>query len=310
MRRTEAQTRCGLIEIGTNSVKCLIVDVTRRRPATVYFSKKTTRIGEGLKIDRRISKEALARSLEVIDTFGRKTRRARCDHVFCFSTYALRRARNSTDAVRKIERRVGYSIRVLSGREEARFAYISARAHLGRGRPNTVVLDIGGGSTELVVARKGRIAAARSLPIGALHLTERFVHDDPIGEEALSRMTHHLAQKLGSAFRSAGVDTDPPNTFDLVGSGGTVTSAAQMIDRPTRIRSADLRALLQRCSALPLARRRRLRGLEPDRADIIIAGLSVLAQALRLCNKRVLLVNPGGVRTGVLFHLIERGFRW
>jgi exopolyphosphatase/guanosine-5'-triphosphate,3'-diphosphate pyrophosphatase len=303
-----------VIEIGTNSTKFFVARVGNDRHFTsVYFAKKTTRIGRGTGKNRRIEREGVDRTLHALTRFKKTARTRGCDRLFAFSTFVLRRASNAASVVRRLERALGSRVKILTGKQEARFAFLSAHRRLGLKKPHTVLVDIGGGSTEIVVARRGRIVHARSLPLGALHLTEQFIRSDPIEPAELTALMGHVDRVTGNAFGAAGIKELEPSRCDLVASGGSVATATQMLfGKPlgSRLRSGDVAALLDRCVSMTLRERKRIAGLEPSRADIIPAGLAVVLSCMRHTGKRVLYPNPGGVREGALVHLIANEFDW
>jgi exopolyphosphatase/guanosine-5'-triphosphate,3'-diphosphate pyrophosphatase len=195
---------------------------------------------------------------------------------------------------------------VLTGHEEATLSYISALTRLHRPAPYTFLVDVGGGSVEFVAAHRGRVLSARSLPLGALRLTERFVRSDPISANeriAMERAIDTSVARITAKFRRLSA-----SQVDLMVSGGSATTAISMLSsrrRATRVDIArvakrDLQFLADACFSLTLAQRKRLPGLPADRADIIPAGLLILLSFLRATRKRSLLVSDGGVREGVI----------
>jgi exopolyphosphatase/guanosine-5'-triphosphate,3'-diphosphate pyrophosphatase len=308
--------RVALIEIGTNSIKFLVAEVGARGWRQLAFATHVTRIGLGLRKSGRISTDALEATARVVMQCRARASRHRAERVFAFATYALRKAGNARAAVRKIERAAGTRLRILTGREEATFAYRSARVQLDLHKPNTLLIDIGGGSTEIVLARRGRVERLRSLPLGALHLTEQFISGDPIAPGEIDRLSAHLNSRLGSTLRRMRADSIEPGRLDLVASGGSVGTAARMIAESAGRRwlgsltLGDVNRTLDHCLTLTLAERRRVPGLDPKRADIIPAGLVLIRTVMRLTRKRVLFPNDGGVRAGVLEHLMENDLQW
>ena len=312
-----------VIEVGTNSCKFVVARPTPEASfRVVRFHKVTTRIGRGLHRNGKLSRSGVADTRKAIAAFV-----ASLDSgvpVFAFSTYALRRASDAAEAIRSLSRMIGAPLRIISGSEEARFAYLSAIQTHGLKKPFAVIVDVGGGSTELVLGERGGSAHVTSLPVGALHLTERFLSQDPIDATEFGRLRVHVAARLERAWNRLTRGTFVgPSELDLVASGGSSTTLAHMLagargHRPaSRLRSAalrvdarELRRLVSQCVSMRLQERRTLPGLEPDRADIIPAGLAIVDETLRLLRKRVLRVNPGGVRNGVITHLVRNGLRW
>lgn len=305
----EDNPRIGVIDIGTNSIKLLVAGHDLR---PVYFDRRTTRLGRGMSRARHVGAEALEATAGTVREFAHAARRHGAVAVFAFATYALRRAGDAGRVLSALEKEAGVKVRVLSGREEARFGYLSARAHLPRPRPWTLMCDVGGGSTELVLAKSGRVLATTSRPLGALHLTERFVATDPVDPAQFERLTGHVAGVVDAWMRAR--PPVPASRLDLVASGGSVTTLAAMLagggDGVPVVRLGALDAMLERCLALTGAERRRLPGLPADRADIIAAGIAVVLAVMRAAGKRTLRVNDGGVREGALIHLLGNNLEW
>lgn len=306
----------GVIDVGTNSTKLLVARVRQGGEIEVLrFARETTRIGRSMAFRGRITRAGLDTTVEALERFARVARRYRPDGLFAFSTFALRSASNADGAVRAIRRRTGLDVRILGGREEARFAYLSARRILARAKPLTMVVDVGGGSTECVLARAGAVVAARSLPLGALHLTEAYLGSDPVTTEEYDAMVRRIGAVIRPLFRRF-PDLAPPS-LDLVVSGGSATTAADMAlsiapgrESGERVTLAQLRELEHACRTRTVAERRHLPGLPPDRADIILAGIAIVLAFMEGARKRVLRVNAGGVREGVLIHLAKNNLRW
>lgn len=296
--------RIGVIDIGTNSTKLSVGVVHDHGVATTFFARRTSRLGEHLTHSGRISEAAAARTARDVRALSLLARSHGANVVIGVGTYAFRQAANGDVVARRIARRSGVPIRVLTGREEAMLAYLSVLTRLHRPKPYTFVIDVGGGSVEFVAAHRGRIVRARSLALGALRLTERHLHSDPIAQSerrALERQINAAVARALTPFRRV-----PPSQIDLVASGGSVTTALAMLAPrarrapDARISRSDVAALADTCFARTLAQRKRLPGLPADRADIIPAGLAVVNAFLSQSGKRVLSVNDGGLREGVL----------
>ncbi|MFQ5510258.1 MAG: hypothetical protein ACE5EO_00260 [Candidatus Krumholzibacteriia bacterium] len=314
MRPRADAPRIAVIEIGTNSTKLVVAQETGGGSFRVlHFSRRTTRIGRGLGRGGKLSARAVEDTARAIGKFQKHV--TTCKHRFAFGTYALRKARLTARATRRLRGALGCPLKILTGREEAHLAFRSARHGLRLSKPAAVLVDVGGGSTEVVLAVSGRVVCTRSLPLGALHLTERFLASDPVAPNEFSAMERHIRSRVESAFRSMAVDRCPPGGLEMVASGGAVTTAAGLTGGDpfragTTVRVGDVSTLLRRLLAMSVAARRQLPGLEPDRADIIPAGLALIREFLRGTGKRVLRIDPGGVREGAVLHLIENGFRW
>ena len=313
-----------LIEIGTNSCKFVVAHMYDEVWEVVDFHRRTTRIGRALDRDGRISRTGLNETARAVREFTRSL--PRDIPRFAYATYALRRAANRRAVLEALSTAARCPVRVLGGREEARFAYLSALRAPGRCRAVNVVIDVGGGSTEVIVGRGERILSAHSLPLGALFLTRRFLEAEPLDAAALDALQTHVAHVAERTLSRTFPDGWRSASMRLVASGGSstslVTMAAALRGRPwrggrwpppphlLRVRTVELRRLVDRCMGSTTARRRRWSGLDPDRAAIIPGGLAIIRGFAGVLRKRVVDINPGGVREGALTHLLENGLRW
>jgi exopolyphosphatase/guanosine-5'-triphosphate,3'-diphosphate pyrophosphatase len=318
-------TNIAVIDIGTNSVKMSVTSVADGNIGSVEknFMRETTRLGEGLGDEGDINAAAILRTINAIERFLQVAQQYDCRHVCAFATYAFRVANNGAEAAGRIARETGVEVRVLSGEEEAEFAFHSARERIRNHKPHLYLIDVGGGSVEFVHGKGDEVITVRTLPLGALRLTERFLHSDPIAPGEINALRAYVGNSVSLLFEGLGDLAGPraslsPSSVDLAASGGSVTTIKKMCDSSwihtsvttPKIRIGEIRALEKRCLALPLEKRKRLGGIDPERADIIPAGLAVVIAFMESAGKRVLTVNPGGVRDGVLIHLSRNSFQW
>ncbi len=292
-----------VIDIGTNSIKLVVARAEGTGLRRVHFASATTRLGEGLGARGTISRAASERTARAVASLAADARRHGAKRVVAVGTWAFRVADNGREVARRISLVSRVPVRVLSGPEEARCAFLSARAYGGRARPASFLLDIGGGSAQFIVARGERVVSTRSLPLGALHLTERYLHQDPIDPAEHARMRAEIDRTVARAV-APHANLAPRASFLAVG-GSAVTALAMA--RPGRppsprgvLKRSDLRRVEAVCLARTIAQRKRLPGLSPDRADIIPAGLAVVLAFMTATGKRVAHVSAGGVREGVI----------
>jgi exopolyphosphatase / guanosine-5'-triphosphate,3'-diphosphate pyrophosphatase len=288
-----------VIDIGTNSVRLLVADVhgslrlsPHLRPVLRHL--EITRLGERLTPGGRIQPGAAARTAEAVKRCVELASDAGAAVPVLVGTHALRIAQNADELVARFD----YPVRILTGAEEARLGFRGVVAGLGssRIRSRLLVIDIGGGSVELTWGHRVRIEASQSIPAGAVVLTERFLaHDPPLATEIAAlrdHLTRTLDRGLSTAFRKP---------FGVAGVGGTITTLAAMEQRlspydPERVHGSRLSRrsvdrLTSELAALPVAKRRRLPGLQPERADIIVAGALVLQHLLARTGIRSLIVS-------------------
>ncbi|HET6462966.1 MAG TPA: hypothetical protein VFH33_04130 [Candidatus Krumholzibacteria bacterium] len=298
----------GVIDIGTNSVKLAVGYVSNGRVVYTYTARQPTRIGKGLTSTGKIDTNVLRYTVRAVSRFAIDARRRGAVEVTAVGTFALRTATNGKAAARAISASAGVPVKILTGSEEASMVVRSVQARL-RPRRDLMVLDIGGGSAELIVTRGQRAVLARSVPLGAVRLTEQFLHHDPIAPDEYLRMNEHIERAVMRLFTR--VDA---RDFDLVVSGGTATTALSMLglgssDRGSSVKVAMLSELEARCVGSTVAERKLFPGLPPDRADIMPAGLAVLLVFAHHARKRSLRLIEGGVRDGVMLEMAEKAPR-
>lgn len=304
--------RVATIDCGTNTVLLLVAEVRPgQTPRTVAIEERLeiTRLGQGLDQSGELREEAMVRTLAALQGHAERARALGAAQVVAVGTESLRAARNS-EAFLARAAAAGVPLRVLSGDEEAWASFRSVVASLPPPAGGLwSVLDIGGGSTELIVGA-GRPRAYRSVPIGSVRLTERLLAHDPptAAERALLQRTIDDALAQLPAPQGA-----------LCGLAGTVTTVAALhlgmaVYDKARIDGlhlpvAAIAAQVERLAALPLAARRELPGLDPRRADVIYAGAEILHRMALRAGVSEVVVSDRGVRWGVLEELAEAAER-
>ncbi len=280
--------RVGVVDIGTNSTRLLIADVADGRVHEVERRSEVTRLGEGVDATGRLADAPMRRVLDTLDAYHAAIRREGCDATTGVLTSAVRDAENGAEFTELVRTRFDLDVRTIPGEEEARLTFLGATA--GRTDPpdgSLLVIDIGGGSTEFVVGRGGNVDFDVSTQAGVVRQTERHLHSDPPTPTEL--------RALGDAVREI-LGADVPveirgRVAAAVGVAGTATSCAAIAQEldpydPNRVEGyvlerGDLELLLARLAAMPLAERRTVVGLHPDRAPTIVAGVAILLEALR-----------------------------
>ncbi|MDZ4179859.1 MAG: Ppx/GppA phosphatase family protein [Coriobacteriia bacterium] len=303
--------RIAVIDIGTNSIRSRIVEApvggVRR---TLDDEKAYTRIGRGLAATGRLSDEAITEAVVVLGRMLSIAERFDVTHLRAVATAAVREALNADEFVGRIKDELGLEVEVITAEEEGRLAFLSAAESIGlHGR--SAVIDIGGGSIEVVRATDGQITFIASVPLGAVVLSERYHTVDPMPEKEYRRLTKYVRRTLRDALAE---DTLPVSV--LVGSGGTVSAVATLIAARRKlnletvhtfeIRRAELIHLLASLSRSSSAERAAMKGLSENRVDIIVAGAIVLDEAMRALGANELIVNSRGMREGLVIDLVSR----
>jgi exopolyphosphatase/guanosine-5'-triphosphate,3'-diphosphate pyrophosphatase len=262
-------TRVAAIDLGTNTTRLLVADVDGDALAQVVRRTAITRLGEGVDARRRLLPEPIARVRNVLSDYRRQAEQLGAERTLLVATSAVRDAENGEAFLGEIEWSYGFATRLLSGEEEAE---LTLRG-VGALEPGAVVLDVGGGSTELIGA-----GVHTSLDVGSVRLTERFLHSDPPTAEELDACAAHVREQLpGVAVAS------------LVGVAGTVTTLAALEEggydpdatHGYRLRLEQVERQCERLAAATVEERRSMAGLEPERAPVIVGGVLVVREALR-----------------------------
>lgn len=307
--------RLAAIDVGTNTIRCIVVETSGDGEFRVLDDERAmVRLGEGLAATGSISEEGWARARDALNRMRKIVEGFDVAVVEAVATSAVRKARNGEDFVRAMANDTGIRIRVISGEEEAELAALSARHHFDTAHARYAMVDIGGGSMEVVTAAGEHIEEIHSLELGAVFLTEAYLRRDPIPKKDLERLQNHVRKTLRRAL--------PDGSFApqlLIGSGGTVTTLGSMAMAARnekydsvhgyevlRSEVVHLLAMLQRKS---LKDRRGIAGLSPDRADIIVAGVAAVDQLMDHLRTNVLTINERGIREGLILRsLREHGF--
>lgn len=264
-----------VIDIGTNSIRLLIASLKKGKIHVIHKAVNTTRIGEGVHQRRMLDKKAMDRTLQGLKAFKAQAEEYGVDCFFCFATSALRDSENREIFIERVQRETGLKIDILSGDEEAEMGFLGAA---GAVEEMTGVLDIGGGSMEAIIGRKGNILKAESINIGSVRVIEQIPLGDPVDGAQIRRMREWVRRNMEREWT--------PDQFSKVkgwvGIGGTITSLAAMHMGLIRYSSSSIQGciltkeailcILKRLVGLSLDERKRVPGLQPQRADIIIPG--------------------------------------
>lgn len=304
--------RLAAMDIGTNSIRCIVVEADQKGGYKVLDDEKSTvRLGEELTRTGAISLQASARAIEAVSRFKKLIAGFRVSAVEAIATSAMRRASNGQELLDALSVALGHEIRVISGLEEAELAMVSAQRHFDMEYKRYAVFDIGGGSLEITTALGNHIEECYSLDLGAVVMTEQFLSHDPPRATDLEKLQRHVRSQLKKQ-----VDRSKVQLQTLIGSGGTITAIGAMamiavgksyasIHGYEVLRSevVHMLAMLTRKS---LAERRLVPGLNADRADIIVAGIAVVEELMSFFGANQLLVNERGIREGLIIRAMEK----
>jgi exopolyphosphatase/guanosine-5'-triphosphate,3'-diphosphate pyrophosphatase len=305
-----ATLRVACIDVGTNTVLVLVAE---RAPddgqggvRVIEDTASITRLGQGLDKSPRLHPEARGRTLAVLRAAGERARQAGA-RVLAVGTAALRRAEDGASFIAEAEQALGGRLEIISGEREANLSFHAVTGSFPELAGSAlVVIDIGGGSTEIIVGDQGAVRSAVSHEIGSVRLTERCLASDPPSPAELD----HLRREIATVF--AAVAPAPGAT--VVGVAGTITTLLAVRDRVDPyvaekvhgqlLSRAEVSRALAELAALPLETRRTLPGLEPKRADVIVAGAAILEGALERLGATELVVSDRGVRWGICYEAL------
>jgi exopolyphosphatase / guanosine-5'-triphosphate,3'-diphosphate pyrophosphatase len=299
--------RLAVIDLGTNTVRLLVAEL---RPgggwSPVHAEQRVTRLGEGLRSTGVLGEAPMTRTAAAVGEYVARARADGAAHVRVVGTSAVRDAQNGRAFAARLARETGAHVEVISGDDEAR---LTLRG-LGRGLPlpgAMIAFDIGGGSTEYVLARDAALVAAVSLTLGVVPLSERFPFPERVDPTRYARMLEEIRERLASELPATMVRT-PIDA--LVGTAGTVTTLAALdlglahYDplrvHGHRLTGAAVDRLLATLSALTVAERGALPCLEPGRADLIVAGTAIVIATMEQLGVDALVVSEYGLREGIM----------
>lgn len=308
---TRTPERVAVIDVGSNSVLLLVLDQTGLAHRE---ESRITRLATGVFERGVLQARSADRTCEAVCALARMARSAGAEPVIAVGTEALRLARDGAQFLDRLRREAGlHEARLLSGEDEARLAIEASRRAAQDPDAPLVVLDVGGGSTEIAWTRGGEPARGLSLPLGAVRLTEAWVQAHPVSAEDMVRLRDATREQTASLSRLRGSGVyDCSWPVALAGTATTLAALELGLERydPARVEGFRIEVDLltrwiERLSALGLPERRALPGLEPGREDVIVAGLVVLEELARQLGARGLRVSGRGLRYGVALGLLE-----
>lgn len=302
--------RVAIIDIGSNSIKFFIgekgADGTIQ---TVLDENDIARLGEGLRETGKIGDEAMARNAEAVARFAQKAKDNGADTIVSVGTMALRSASNSADFLKKVKELCGVDVQIIPGEEEARLSYLAILSGMPVPDGDMIIFDTGGGSTEFIFGHGTTLVNRFSVNLGSIRITEKFFRDDPVAAGSVEA----AIKEIDGEFASAGVTGHP---VQVVGMGGTVTSMGAVkhkmvkydpnVIQGSTLTRTDIAGQVQEYSARTIAQRRELPGLQPKRADVILAGACILQDIIDRLGVDQLTISDRGLRHGLAFDLFSK----
>jgi exopolyphosphatase/guanosine-5'-triphosphate,3'-diphosphate pyrophosphatase len=302
--------RYAVFDLGSNSIKCVMAETRGRSLRILHEESIGTRLAEDLISTCELKPEAMERTLDALRELRAKAAKHGIEKFRAVATSAVRDSRNRREFLRAAKEVLGFPVRLLSGTEEAEtiFNGVTADPHW-RGR-DIFILDIGGGSAEWVQGRHGKLEKRISLPLGAVRLRERFLHEYPVAPDTAGLLVETVRGQI--AHPLAHYTLDPRR---LIGTGGTITCLVAIhkklahfdphkVDH-TSLSIGEVEELLHSFTGKKLEKLREMPGLPPKRADLILPGTAVVLATMQLLGAKRLHVSVRGLRYGVLTAAIQ-----
>jgi exopolyphosphatase / guanosine-5'-triphosphate,3'-diphosphate pyrophosphatase len=291
------------VDIGSNSVRLKIARLQGGRLRSLHEDREVTRLGQGVFSSGFLTPESIAETVKVLRRFHRATQQIVTDSVRVVATSALRDARNSQAFLEWVRSATGWRVEIISGVEEARLIHLGLVTSPRVDRAPTLMMDLGGGSCELTVSQGGRIRDAVSLPLGAVRLSNEFLLHDPARKSELTQLRGFIAREVNKVVERV-TTAKVKNVIATSGTAAALAAVASHLNRGRGTRSAvsrpDMRRIAKRLSKLPLAERRKIEGIGPRRAEIIVAGAAVYHELVERLHLKGFRYSPLGLRDGIL----------
>ncbi len=304
-------TRFATLDVGSNSVLLFIAEKDEHDKWRIILDQVAMpRLGEGVKMTGMLKQVAMERTLEVLCHFVRLIHQNQVDKIVAAGTMALRSAKNASEFVEMAKSRCHLNIEILCGEEEARLSYLSAKMSLGSPMDQLAIFDIGGGSTEFFLGSGAQVIKQTSLNIGAIQITEQFFSQSPVPTELLADALKFIDHQFGELQLNTTIE-------ELVGVGGTVTTMAAvkhqlrqydpLLVNGTRLDRNEVSRQLELYRSKSIDERKKIPGLELQRADIILAGCAIASVLVKKLNMNSFIVSDYGLRHGLMIDRFGMG---
>jgi exopolyphosphatase / guanosine-5'-triphosphate,3'-diphosphate pyrophosphatase len=303
--------RFAAIDIGSNSVRMEVAEISTKI-RVLASERKVTRLGASVFRTGRVSQEAIDFLCTTLSEMAMNYKRFEIHGIRAVATAAVRDASNQKEFISKVSAAAGTPVEIISGQEEARLIHLGVQSRWPHTRQRVLMIDIGGGSAELILSDSGRIVAAVSKQLGALRLTELFLKSDPPTQEELHRMQEYIEERIAQSIRRMGA-LRIDRVIATSATASAVVCAVNQIPRQKREMADKMRASTAQIRELyadlikrDIEGRRKIVGIGPKRAEIIIPGAAVLLSVLKGLALPSLYYSAAGVRDGIIADLAAR----
>lgn len=299
--------RVASIDIGTNTFLLLIGEVHENTLTPLFEAETVVRLGEGLAQKGLLSEEAMKKGVETIRQYIGQCRDMGVRKIFAVGTSALREAMNATVFLERVREKFDLLIEIIPGAKEAQLSFLAVARDMKESLKNLLVVDVGGGSTELILGKDGAVVRWVSLPVGIVRFSERFLSSDPVKEEEYGAMVGEIRKHL-SSFSLPPPSLLPLSLVSIGGTGTTLASVEQGLEKfiPEKIHHFTLtREALGKQLSLYRSKTveeiKNIKGLPLSRADVILTGSTILDLIMEEFCISSLMVSTHGVRYGLIY---------
>ncbi|MBC2576330.1 Ppx/GppA phosphatase family protein [Peptostreptococcus canis] len=278
----------GIIDIGTNSMRLLLADFDGKNFNDRTKMIETTRLGRGIDETGKISVESIKKSVETLAKFKKITIEYCCDKIVCIGTAALRCSANKEEFIKIAKEKTGIDVEIISGDTEALLGYKGVTGGIELFDQHALIIDIGGGSTEFIVGNAKNILFRESIDIGALRLTDTFVNSFPENEMEIKNIVDYIQDRIKSVIIKIKSLKIP---LILIGIGGTITSVSAINQKletysmekihSSKVSYEELENQINFIKSMNIGQRRKIVGLQPKRAEIILSGELILKEIMK-----------------------------
>ncbi len=304
------------IDIGTNTLRLLVVEYRDKKWTELFSDRQAARLGEGFMKNRLLAPSAVDRTLSALKSFQKSLRQFECDHILWVATSAVREAENKKDFIERVKKELDLDIDVISGEEEARLTCLGIRYAVPVSNGYQMMVDIGGGSTEWILGRHQTLLSKKSTPLGVVFLTEQYLLSDPPLSSELIQMKKKVREyfiEVKEKFKQV-LEKNPPITW--IGTAGTVTTLAAMaqgledysFEKVNRfiLTQETVSGLYQTLVSKTKEERKKMKGLEAGREDIIVTGAFIVLEMMIFFNFNQMVVSDYGLREGIILNRIDQ----
>jgi exopolyphosphatase/guanosine-5'-triphosphate,3'-diphosphate pyrophosphatase len=305
-------SRLASIDIGTQTIRLLIADFNSSgKLIPVYRDRAIIRLGENMIENNCLQKSPTERAVICIHNFIRTAQHYKAQQIFAVATSCVREAQNGKDFIGNIYSETGVAVRLLSGKDEAGLSLRGVESVFHDNQAYSLIADIGGGSTELILTNGGAAELMESLPLGVVHLSEKYFHSDPPLPKDLSDLTDYIMYILSTACHTfTNINSNTIKNIRFIGTAGTVTTLAAMAFKMTQydiekingcmLARTELEHIYKEMISMPSNIRRNMPGLESGREVVILAGSRIVLSLMELFGFSELFVSDAGLLEGIL----------